>query len=811
MTPRLSSIRISNFRSICGEITVPLDASVVLIHGPNGAGKTSVLSAIELGLTGAMNSLDRGDPTYTKHLVNKSSDQGKIELTVNGLYGQTSTSTSVLTSYGLDAKALLKEFDRRFFSERCYLSQATLGRLLELYQHQASKSDSPLTRFVKDLLGLDRLESLISGLHPTGDVRRLRTAVPTFWAAREEIPKLEAELARLQTEKIDTQSSIESLRASIFVYVKQLHPEIVSLPPSPESALPATDEKEDEEKLQILARARRDLQAARSKWTTLAAGTNAAERTQLESLDTQSRLLLEQWQDTTGASLESLHKELVTIFTGLPSPTIGSPEEFRAQTLHLVNKEEIRISGILDRDVVDDARIAALNQLIEQGKARVSVLDGQLSISAKDTDRLAKSLAEMLTHVNNEICPVCERDFKETSSTVRLADHVASRIAALTDQATRLQDLANDKAKTSAALGTADRELAEILARKQSPESRDSLKTRRARMIELNAKLKEIESESIEGVSRQRRASEASKSLSQFRSRDEQSTQLRSSVDEISKLLKEQPLEDSESLESSLNRLLSAAENHEAAANEKRQARRLAIEHIGQWRTEEARRQDLLPRIAKSEANLEGLKKAKAESDRRVEMAKELGIKAREARTAIVRRVFNDELNQLWRDLFVRLAPEEAFIPAFALPDNTGSAVEAVLETLHRPGGKGGDPRAMLSAGNLNTAALTLFLSLHLAAKPVLPWLIIDDPVQSMDEVHISQFAALLRTLSKQHGRQVIVAVHERTLFEYLALELSPAFQDDRLITIELGKDAAGKSTVIYEPNVYVTDSSFAA
>jgi exonuclease SbcC len=33
----------------------------------------------------------------------------------------------------------------------------------------------------------------------------------------------------------------------------------------------------------------------------------------------------------------------------------------------------------------------------------------------------------------------------------------------------------------------------------------------------------------------------------------------------------------------------------------------------------------------------------------------------------------------------------------------------------------------------------------------------------------------------------VVIAVHERELFQYLALELSPAFQGDELITIELG------------------------
>jgi exonuclease SbcC len=55
-----------------------------------------------------------------------------------------------------------------------------------------------------------------------------------------------------------------------------------------------------------------------------------------------------------------------------------------------------------------------------------------------------------------------------------------------------------------------------------------------------------------------------------------------------------------------------------------------------------------------------------------------------------------------------------------------------------------------------------------------------------MDDVHIAHFAALLRTLSKEHGRQVILAVHDRQLFEYLRLELSPAFPEDSLVTLEL-------------------------
>jgi len=158
-------------------------------------------------------------------------------------------------------------------------------------------------------------------------------------------------------------------------------------------------------------------------------------------------------------------------------------------------------------------------------------------------------------------------------------------------------------------------------------------------------------------------------------------------------------------------------------------------------------------------------------------------------RSAIIRREFNDRLNRVWRDLFVRLAPGEPFVPAFRIPESSTQKLQPKLITEHRDGGEaGGTPGAMLSAGNLNTAALTLFTALHLAVPKELPWLILDDPVQSMDDVHIAHFAALLRTLSKEHGRQVMIAVHDRQLFEYLKLELSPAFPEDSLLTIELSR-----------------------
>lgn len=176
-----------------------------------------------------------------------------------------------------------------------------------------------------------------------------------------------------------------------------------------------------------------------------------------------------------------------------------------------------------------------------------------------------------------------------------------------------------------------------------------------------------------------------------------------------------------------------------------------------------------------------------AEAKRRQGVAREVHSAANNARSTIVQQVFTESLNAVWRSVFTRLAPREPFVPIFGIPASTKTALELRLQTVHSSGETGGPPQMMLSAGNLNTAALSLFIALHLAVEPVVPCLVFDDPVQSMDEVHVAQFAGLIRVLSKHHSRQVIVAVHERELFEYLTLELSPAYEGDALITIELG------------------------
>jgi len=811
MMPRLKSITVTDFRSIRGSVSMQLDAPVVLIHGQNGAGKTSILSAIELGLTGAVHSLSRGDTDYITHLPHKSGNQGRVALTVDEFNGQSQTADLIITRVGVQNRHLLGVELSRFFTERCYLAQSTLGRLLEIYQHQERKGDSALTKFVKDLLGLDQLEALIDGLYSAGDVRRLRLLAPSYWAAsKDDIPKIEGELVKLATEQKQLETTIATSRLRMQKYFAARYPDNPSAATTPETALQFVLDDQEEAQLQLIARARRDLQASAAQWSLLVQNTQAVERASVETEEGEARAALDAWRHATGTALETIHQEIISIFPDIPSPSVGDPELARSVAHQAIDTELQRITALLTRDAIDVARLSELNQSIEQGKARTSVLDTQIAESAGLTTGLAQLLAQLVPHIQTEDCPVCGRDYSEISSSP-LKAHVSEHIASLTAQAGRLQALATDKAQTAGLVTAAEREHAEILSRKLTPGLSDQMKTRRARFEELKAKLQGLESATAEGVALQRRASIALQRLSDFRNRDERSTSLRLSVGEIAQKLGQTIPGMAEPLEGVLWRLLEYAEAQERLTLDRQHTRRGVNDDIKTWQAAETRRTELNELITRIKDRLQQLQTAKMEADRCLELAKDLGRQAREARSAIVRRVFNEELNKVWSDLFIRLAPEEPFVPAFALPDKSGGSVEAVLETIYRAGGKGGSPLAMLSAGNLNTAALTLFLSLHLSVSPLLPWLIIDDPVQSMDEVHISQFAALLRTLAKQHGRQLVIAVHERQLFEYLALELSPAFPEDKLITIELGRAADGMTTAIYEPKIYIPDRAIAA
>jgi exonuclease SbcC len=362
--------------------------------------------------------------------------------------------------------------------------------------------------------------------------------------------------------------------------------------------------------------------------------------------------------------------------------------------------------------------------------------------------------------------------------------------------------LSQERANTVSAVATRDREIGVAQAQELTAEARAEYGQRLATLEQALRDLASLEAEAKAGETLFGQAAIAAQALASARAVDQQSAAIRNAAGRYATVLSVDPIGTSEPLQAALERFLAEITARLERLTAKESARRDGEAALRELLLKQQNIEAIKVRQLERRTARRGLQAAKDAGERTMEQARELLKLAQAERSRVVGQVFNDSLNAAWRDLFVRLAPDEPFIPAFALPQATKGGVEARLETHYRDGSRGGNPRAMLSAGNLNTAALTLFLALHLSVKPQLPWLIIDDPVQSMDEVHISQFAALLRTLSKEHGRQIIIAVHEKPLFDYLCLELSPAFDGDRLITLELGRAANGESV----PNTVVRE-----
>ncbi len=811
---RLKSITIENFRSIRGNITVGLDAPIVLIHGPNGAGKTSLLSAIEIGLLGQSTALSRVDPEYVRNLRHQRNNEtgqspsGRIQLSVD-IDGIPKESDLKIAESAITGQHILNVDQSRFYSERCYLAQSVMGRLLDLYQHKEKKADSALTKFVKDLLGLDQFDALIDGLHPAGNVTRLREPVPIFWGAREDIPKLENEQKALTTQIQECADDIAQMETA-------LRGDLSGIGLDGTADLIELNEIRRlfagfdlEPQLQSIANVRRSLIAMREQWHRAMQSGGAPDLAPYETEYGRTLEIFERWQQQTGDQLKTVLLELKQYFPDIQTLENTSPETVRNGALHSVNNELTRMNGVIDRDSADAGTIASLDETLVKGTSRLNALDQQIEAIASDTSSLANALAVIQPHIHSDDCPVCNRNFQELRAGP-LAAHISGNIAKLIDASGRLQALVADRVATTAAITQTQRDREIVVSRRPDESALNDLRIKRARFREIQQRLEKLSVSCKQGDDAFSNFESARSKLNALRSANDTIVSLRTGLYNATVSLSITPMGEDENIELALDRIMNALQIQETGLESRRGAMVRAKTNADQLTEARERQKKFMHTAEDLRQRLERLKSRKTEADRRIELAKSLASRTISARSSLVRRVFNEDLNSVWKDLFVRLAPDEPFIPAFAIPNSSGP-VEALLKTVHRNGGDGGNPKAMLSAGNLNTAALTLFLSLHLSVNPTLPCLVIDDPVQSMDEVHIAQFAALLRTLSKQHHRQIIIAVHEKALFDYLALELSPAFLDDRLITVEIGRSSIDETTAPWRPHTYFVDKAIAA
>lgn len=790
----LHHLEIEDFRRLNGLRSYELDAPIVLIHGPNGSGKTSILSALELGLTGQVTGLDEDDDEQFKHLPFTEATGATVRVDVRPDLARSTDLERVTVSRtrGFSGPPAFRAEEARFYRERCYLDQASLGRLLEIYQDSDKAKESVLARFVNELLGLEQLDALRDGLVDATNVTKLRKRATELGNADQN--KKDAALRRTERTRslTDAQNALTKAREATLSAFDALgyavdpdEPDLSLL----DTANSVSNDADLHETKQASAAVYREVLEIGGQLNAIRLSGTGQHLAELNTVATTAEAAHAAWAAEHQTTVDNWDQSAATL--NIRSRTADREIAVRDA---IANTQQVLETQTALHDRLGNAEAA-----YAAAKTAAVAAQSAYDEAKEHASTLVEGLVALQPLIDGPMCPVCGRDYTEVGTD--LGGHVDTRIRQLTEHSERLLELRNKRDISVSDLQRREREVGQLNAALVPADEHAQALDRIMALQSLAEALRTLRPLIDEGQQLAADAESTRRAHHDLNAAVSASQTIADRLDYIATALGTNP-DHNLPLSEQQRRLSQLAATRMETVDSNLAARRqlasAAISLTGAIdREHEASR---LVSDANQEVDYwEGRVK---EGANRHKIAKELHDAADRARSSIIQRVFTTELNALWRDLFTRLAPNETYVPAFGTVTSNKS-VEPKLITHHKNGDTSGTPRIMLSAGNLNTAALSLFLALHLSVKNAVPCLVFDDPVQAMDEVHISQFAALIRTLSKDLKRQVVIAVHDRELFDYLALELSPAYPGDELITIRLG-DNAGWARIPYTPDTSI-------
>lgn len=130
-----------------------------------------------------------------------------------------------------------------------------------------------------------------------------------------------------------------------------------------------------------------------------------------------------------------------------------------------------------------------------------------------------------------------------------------------------------------------------------------------------------------------------------------------------------------------------------------------------------------------------------------------------------------EALEPAFAEVYDRLAPHPSFTELRMSHDvyyGKGRSSPRIMDPVR---GIEANPTLVCSEGQLNIIALSYFLALNLESeRGVLPFAILDDPLQAMDVINVLGFADVARSLSAR--RQLLVTTHDRRFAALLERKL---------------------------------------
>jgi exonuclease SbcC len=779
-----------------------MDADVVLIYGPNGSGKTALILAMEYAITGEVADLRLFADDYPRCLRHvRSMDDPRVSVHFTSESGET-CHLSMPHDVGRrkPGTAEISEVDRRSYVERCYLSQFRLARLLEIYQAvDKDNPEQPLVRFVRELLGLDLLENLTIGLHEAGNILRLEKSCYSLGRLKQEEDLLPSQRERFQQQMRDGGEAWSQSLASIHALIPEFG-DPVSGAPWTAAGLRARIQQleadgaseQDSQALRTLQRARGELESAVGLFR--AAGRDVQEGALPALL---ARL---DWLQHRRSEIESL---LLPICKRAEE-RLGIPPQ--AEELSDIDQKLAAIGpalrsrvASLDAEMEAAAEIESRLHSLETRAAELQKVVGEIepasSEKVQERKGWAQALRLVLDRLEGDVCPVCGRDYSELKSG-ELKSRVVRELNALgqdiEDLDRAIQRRAQVETEYHAVLAQVSGLKTRVAEQSRALKATQSL---RQDLIKIGDELAAASQPRQEWAALNQEEARLRSDLRAGEARQQQRDGGRQVVgrlaDELNIPAEARP-SDTESLAEAISGRLTERIDK---AEKRTQARLRLREAFLNAEKVAVELETLDKRIDALNLRQEELREVRSKVDTSLKRARSLALAANKAKDTLLKEVFNDTLNGLWADLFERLVKGETFLPRLSPPTLKRGQIRAAIQATTRGTEPFQQAGSVLSASNLNIAALSLFLSLNLVEQPNHRVLVLDDPIQSMDDIHVVQLASLLRAVVHQAGRQLVLAVHEQSLYDYLRVELGPTRDSDTLICIELTRD--GDSSAI--------------
>lgn len=186
--------------------------------------------------------------------------------------------------------------------------------------------------------------------------------------------------------------------------------------------------------------------------------------------------------------------------------------------------------------------------------------------------------------------------------------------------------------------------------------------------------------------------------------------------------------------------------------------------------------------LSTAEANARNLELSKRQAETANQQASLLQAAASAARLDVVRSEFA-RLSPVAQDVFSRLDPHPTFTELELETDVLRSASTATARVRDVQQDVAADPMVIFSAAQANIAAISYLVALNWTTASRVPILMLDDPLQAMDDINVLGFADLCRHLRLE--RQVIVSTHERRFAQLLERKLTPRDGRDRTVVHE--------------------------